>query len=442
MTSVAIGTISPKDRFVTSPRVRRFFYVRSTGLDTNDGSQPTQGAGSIGPLATTTEAFRRVALAEDGRETVIDITGLTETITRAQPPPPYVAADETDLTFSPDPEFSQFFTRPSLLIRAVPSLVFTPTIIGTVVDPITGMVTYQTSDTFTVDQHKGRFFVGTGLAEYSVIQSNTTSDLVIANANASFTAPAIYDPGATLNWGDPTAFFLPGFTIKGVAADVHLTGIEFTSPSGFFASLTVATSVRLTADLCVFEGIQLRNGSQSTFDACRIHTGDLAQFGGALTLRSSFVHDLSFRFGGAGQTGFDFHGANFYENVALGVGHGGGDQAAGSFEIEGCEILDAPGPGILYNGGSVFRVRDCVIRNSAGDAIEANHPGYLRVLGVTGSGNGGFGINIKNGTHVEVNSATAVTGTSGNVSLGSVGLKSYPITNEVDLATLSRIFTP
>ena len=277
-----------------SPRSanRRHFYLDpANGDDENDATAAVQGAGIVGPLLTWDETMRRLHWLADGRDVVVNIVndGLTTTIVTELHQgalPPYVGADPFDITFFPD-GFPQFFGRPSFMIRSIPIPVFTPTITGTVAHPVTTLRTIQTSDTFVVDEHKGRFWIGEGLAEYAVIQSNTASDLLVTTSVSSFTNPKIYDVGAELNFGDiNNDFFVPSFTLGGVYGSVSMEGIRIKELGLAFAALTIVSSgFPFTCAYCEFEGFNGNAAGLVAMDACYINGSFFGQQGSSLTFR-------------------------------------------------------------------------------------------------------------------------------------------------------------
>ena len=399
-----------------APRPRNILYARPGG----DGSDPSTEAGAV---ATREALFRLLPSDADNEEWVLDVSTLEETTGASVPVPPFRNSAPFTLSFLVD-GFSQWFTRPGLLIRALPQHVQDLTLQVETVGTTHGLKSYTVAETLTPGALVDTFLIGSALAEYGVIHANTANE-VFVTSTGGFTAPvAAYDVGATFTDGDVADFFLGGWFDNSSVANLHFSGIRFRCANAL-ASFETVSGANMSFDLCDFEGVNFRgSGSQMTVDACVFRGKGFNVEGSAVTLRNSYIHDCDWRAHGGSKSN-NFWRANVFRNVDLGIGHGGNAEAYADWAIENCLIDQAPGVGVLYNGGAPCRVVDTRIEGAAGSAIRAQHPGFLRVFDVQGTVNGPYGIELHDGVTVLTGAGTGVTGATNDLLVGGAGGLAY-----------------
>jgi hypothetical protein len=124
---------------------------------------------------------------------------------------------------------------------------------------------------------------------------------------------------------------------------------------------------------------------------------------------------------------------------------GAGDVAPQQWELLDCLITASTGaPGALLIRGGVWSLDTVQINNAGGDAVDVTGAKADVILNnVTGTGNAGFGVHITNGGSVQVrDNATVVTGTGGDMKVGSLAVRTWanfrgvaPIGNQYDIVS-------
>lgn len=391
-------------------------YARAAGSDTTgDGSQTS-------PYATIARAMQDVPREYDGTRYIVDCTGVTEQMAAQYVLPMMCAPGQSRLLVSLSSEFNQW--EAPFVLRADPTILesFTPS--GETADAVTGLRTLENSGAgWTPDEHRGRLVIGSGFFQLGVCVSNTTDELFVSS-RSSFTGPVrIAEPSATIELTDAgnsdAAVYLQALT------DVVISGIAFkhANTASFAASLWVAGAQQVVCNLCTFEGVYAE--TELLADGCYFgdrggSTKEVYNAGAELRGRFCYFRNQELRQYGAGATGNSGpFGCVFDDCTSL--GHGGNNEPEAAWEINFCEVRNAKAGGVLFLGGGRSSVRDTVINGSATAAVACAGPGLLQLNNVQGSGNGTWGCAISTGGHVETLGGTAVTGASGDVSLGGAG---------------------
>lgn len=104
-------------------------------------------------------------------------------------------------------------------------------------------------------------------------------------------------------------------------------------------------------------------------------------------------------------------------------------------------IINAASPVTVDNvpyGATAAYIQTVVISNSTRNGIAAAGNVLVRTIGVTGTGNGNYGIYAKYGAHFLIESTTTITGTSGDVKIGAT-VGSYAVDFAVDESYITDI---
>lgn len=437
---LAAQTLPPHRSTVPVPET--VIYVRPWGDNSRSGLTPGTDAGSPGDALSEDggleEADRRMPLTLHGERFAIDVTGCDITIPRNWALKSPVTGDQPALELFPV-DHPSFLVRACVMIRALPDVVLTlnsPTT-TTVAEATHGMlVVTDTSQVFAVNEHAGRLLAGSSFFEWGRIQENTATELVIAHGGMLSPPFEIWDPGATLTIGDPGEFFgVPGFTLLAYCP-VVLQGLRIRAPAAFSSALSVCNpGGTLNVWHCDVEGVQFEGGAGVFVDGCYFPGKTFSQNQPLDVKRSVFAGPTIASQGvGAGGSQFVFH--NRFVGCTAWPLFGAPD-FGGGFQVEACAVEDAVGSGLQFTGGLRGSVRDTSVDDVvtspglAGDAVRAVGPGRLDVRNVTGSGNAGHGVGVQDGTQARVQSTTTVTGTSGDLLVGSLGTKTF---GELDVA--------
>lgn len=401
-------------------------YVRTTGSD-------SLGDGSSGsPYRTIRKALQKVPSFIDAHYYTIDCTGITETYNYDWSWPAHVGGGSFELDLTPT-AFSQDWLRTPVKLVAVPTTLYTLNdgTTSTVAQARTGLLSVtDTSQSWSVNELKGKMIIGSGISEHGVIQSNTADTIVTTLTTLPTSPVTIVEPSCTINFGENPATGLRHALTIDINCETVFLGIDFamndTSAFNRFRNKASATFY-----LCNLPGLACDEGGTGQFDvyACYITDGSLADQGHHMNFQRSYFDGVS----GSGIT-VNNHASPqhswlwcIFEGCPA-IGHGGSSTPMTNFRLEDSWILNGTADGVLYRGGGVSRVLNCIIEGCVGDAIDAQNPGKLRVQNVGdnhGSNpNGGYGINVTNGTFVTITTVD-VQGTSGELFVGTLGAQTY-----------------
>jgi hypothetical protein len=105
-----------------------------------------------------------------------------------------------------------------------------------------------------------------------------------------------------------------------------------------------------------------------------------------------------------------------------------------SFNVQRCLIVNSPGDAVVFDGsrGTLDRV---TINDSVGNAIAADG-GFLDMLSVQGTGNGGLGLSASDGAIVRADASTSVTGTGGDLQSGDLAVTVWANLPQFDITAV------
>lgn len=416
-------------------------YVRSTGNDTTgDGTLTT-------PYRTIARALEDVPFLVYDEKYVIECTGLgQELVTSPLTFPPIFSPDTAAFDFA-TPRIPGFGITEPITIEAAPTLQDTVTaveITGNTVDSPTGLVTYQTTKNYTLNQYKGAL-IRDANNTVAVIASNTAgpNSSIEVTENAVLTAPLeILTPSAEIRNSD--AGGANAVEIRNQMAGICFNGIKFSAanPSVFrYGILLDNPNAAVRFNGCEIDGIfGLIGASQPSFSDCYI-TKRLSSTGIAYNLFNCLVDGVSVAFRNAGlHTDVGFWSENVFDGCSpIGGGTGIEDVNRFSCSMDRNIIRNGTGDGIAVPQGGQMVVRRSRVDNCAGDAIQVDGSNLTVVRDTQGTGNGGYGVNLTNGARVRRQGTVGVTGTAGDYKVGgnAAGTWGGFGGNENDLASVS-----
>lgn len=391
---------------------------------------------------------------------VVDITGLgTEDLLSDFTLPIFVSPDRAVLDFSAPPV--EVIPAP-LTIFAEPNVVDSISTLeppGISSDPTSNIRTLNTTKNYAANQHKNRYVVGSGFSNIGVISSNTAgpnSDVEITDT-FDFTLPIdIVEESAELRSPDGASLI-----VVEQLCDISWQGIKLTNAgNGFQSAIRIG---RLNASMvftaCTLDGIMADGGGLS-FDistgACN-HLRLIRSRGTQWHIVASFIESL---------TQLSIEAApQAYWGQCVWDGNppiGPQNDPTGFFdEVQTISILlsdsivrNSTGIGVQVPRLSTVKLVNVSLHDCARDGIFCE--GKLRcqnVRSIAGSANGGFGIQIRNGGQVQVDSDTDIAGAANELKVGGNAATTWltfrtggPPFNEVDLGAaqpeLCRLWQP
>lgn len=413
-------------------------YVRSaTGSDNNDGLTPGTA------WQTLEKGLESFAIAGVNKSWVLDLAGTFTGANTLNLGGTQLAGIDADLDVAatgPD----NFIAYSSCQLRAsLDEVVPAINITGTALQPTTGFYILTVSNALVAGAHEGQILAGTGLLEWARIIRNTVNTITVAvslSNPSTWTAPAIYQEGATISYGDAGNFFEQA-TYLITLCDWSFSGIAFTSNGAAKDSaINVISNATTFFQGCSFRGLYLQGGSGLvTFDTCDVYDKLYGHDGSSVLWRNSTFRDLGYRCHGA-----NTNGNNSWIDCAFTGGldpFGEGNvESTFYFNLTRCWFDDSADDAIHVLFGNT-RLVDVRIENTAGDCIEVANPSVrLTCTDVDGTtGNLGVGIRALRGAYVTVDGATSVTGALGDLSIGDVGIVTYAALPIVDLGQLVRV---
>lgn len=439
------------------PLTIRTIYARASGNDVT-------GNGSLAnPYRTIQRAVRDYpTVIPPNVMYVIDGTGTSSFASPEVLPaeftlPPTVSAQWFDLDFA-NPFFLFYgplnIIADPQLVAAIPpadAVVAGADIASSTQDANTGLRTITLNvarASWAADALKGKFVIGAA-GERSVIVSSTNLAIEISSSTNPTAPFQIMEPSAVLQGagasaeaafhGSLSAMGNPSLTLQGLGILPPVGG------GGNYAGLMVTSACQVYNFLCDIDGYQVEQGNASRHQHCYLHSSD----GAGIFISSLFI---AFQQGVLADTGFlafsqcvEFFGLQQYfdgvdvEMLVDRTTIRGASIPGGT--LRNSEIRNAPGDGFKFHGGDFF-LRSCNVVDSALNGVTANQgSGLLVALSVKGTGNGGFGVYVDDGTQVLVDNDTDVTGVEGDMKVGGLVARTWAdfrsagiIQNEYDLA--------
>lgn len=385
--------------------IRVKIYVRSTGNDeTGDG---TSGA----PFLTVSRALRVPPVFDESGDLryVIDNTGCTE----ASPVKFPAFQSGQGLEFpATGIDFAPYYIEGYVTIQSVPTSLDTLNAATTsyAYDSLSTLAKVtDTSKSWTVDQYKGKFLVGSGSGEIAAIAGNTADTLDTA-AYFAFTAPlSIVEPSGAMNGG---------VILSGVGANIVLNGQHMVMSGSDDRSLTMLGCDGVYAVMADVQNPDSRQNQNISI------SGYVHGNGGSITglvcdaqsyTLAGYVKDCV-----PDTTGLNFNAFGIIvENTAL--------LDTGLFGVTAwCQISIAEwrGKPFRYRGGNGMTVQNLKVSNVTGDGIIADGPGALELaanVGVDTASVSGIGLVATNAAQVKISNPSSVqpVGGSGALKVGS-----------------------
>jgi hypothetical protein len=439
-------------------------YVRTTGDDSS-------GNGSELPFRTLQNAARYVpAVIPAGHRYIIDITGITETLPEDYVLPPWEGAETVSRLSG-----GQFLFGAAVAIQAMPRLVAaipaadavinSAAIASTTQDPVTQLVTITLSTpraSWAANALRGKFaFTPASALNHAVIWESDSNFIRVAAAPQ-------YVPAAPIHLMEPSAALLGSSSVYAGSASPHgclnavncnsiaFNGIRITTSTAGGNGLSIQGPGMCIAQLCELQNPVFfchspavsRIAKNWIYGNTVLMSGPVAFLGSFLQVSSKInfrQNDLMSISGcvldGCPPLRFNtvFPGSDGYPSPS-------------NLLVENSLIRGSTGDGIFFSGGrgKLSRVDIC---GCAGDGIKgATGHGFLELLNVrtTGADNAGYGINITDGLHCRVDSATSsatpgtqLRGSSGEMKVGDGASRTWadfvspgsgrPALNEFDL---------
>jgi hypothetical protein len=428
MLATPTGTIAP---YGSAALV---YYVRPAGNDANDGRTPATA------FATLTRALQQFPLALVNRPVVIDITGMTITANEV-----LNLGGNTLGGISFDIDFTatspnNFYSRHARQLRSELTLYTVLNVTGSAFDPDDGILQLTVSNALVANELRDKFAVGSVLGEYGAIQSNTggpgPNTIEVANL-VGLTGPVgVYDPGATLQFGDAANGQEQAIYLNALC-DWTIQGIDITSNGPKAAAITVWPQAPVTFTLCRIAGMDLQAGAGVvTIDGCALVGQTFAQNGATCTVQQSLFRSLSFLCHGSGASGLN----EWIGNIIDGCNAFGGGNVESRYTYEGqnLRVVNGTGNGVQARFG-VSRLINSTINNCAASAVGASNHVFLTLSNVQGAGNVGYGVEASNNATVEGTNGTAVTGTIDDVLVGGAGAFAWGAMPQIDPNTFVRV---
>lgn len=315
----------------------------------------------------------------------------------------------------------------------------------------------DTSQSWTVDQHKDRWLVGAATAfgpgfippTPMPIISNTANTLVVAGSTTPNAPYEILEHGARLRFGAAPAGGIPfrfPFTIHGLGGfgcQWIRFGLSTAAAASTFQSVHVASTTPTLVSLadCRFDaGLRVGRGSSIDIDE-GVFNGGFFAFEGADGTRN-------LRRGVFSSVNFSSHFGNFFGSDlrirSCGPFPGTTTNYDGLMDLDGIEILNGTGDGLRIRGGlGQWRVKDAVISSCAGHAISLRATNLI-LDNVSGSGNTSAGLFIRDGAQCQVvgtvNVNLGATEVDAGGALGNQLWSAVPFAEHTG-ATSVRVFT-
>jgi hypothetical protein len=419
-------------------------YVRPLGDDsTGNGSEQF-------PFRTLQNAARYVpAEIPAGHRYIIDVTGIIETLPTDYTLPPWEGAETISQLSG-----GLFLFGAAVAIQAMPRLVRgipaaeavinAPDIAATTPDPVTQLVTITLNApraSWAANALRGKFAVTSTAGNSAVIWESDASFIRVTAASGILAAPIqIMEPSAafvgssSVNAGNPS----PHGCLNAVNCNsIAFNGIKITTstPGTGGRGLSVQGPGMCIAELCELQSPVFfcnspavariaknwiyGNQNQGTvvLSGPVAFLGSLLQVSANINFRQNDLMSIS-------SCVLDQCSTIKFNTVFPGSD---GYPSPSNLLVEKSLIRGSTGDGIFFSGGR-GKVSNVDIYGCAGDGIKgASGHGFLELLNVrtTGAPNAGYGINITDGLHCRVNSATSgappgtqLRGTSGEMKVG------------------------
>jgi hypothetical protein len=392
-------------------------YVRSTGNDSNNCTAVSSACRTLQHalnIRTTAAAFKSAA------HVIVDVTGINDTSSTITPP--YL--DSQPIEFVSDSLSPAFFERGFVTIRAAPTVIDTlnaPTTSFST-DPVSGLLTVaDSSKAYTPNALKGKYAVGSGFFEFGEIDANTPTTVQVASAFATFTAPiTIVDVGAT--YTGPSGS-LAALVVSSVKAKLVIEGVRFAHQDAYGNGVLAQNADELDFTLSEIKDAALVVNTLNMYGSRLLGEGGVnvidTQLGASsLTFILSCWQDLTPQVSGT---------LTFEEGVL------DNDHVFDQIGVRALfAFVQAHQQGLVFQSGAVglFNVRvDSAVAaahiNPNGSGIVGLGPAQINLQegAIGGSGNAGYGIELRSGAQAFIESTEpatlSITGALGDLKVGA-----------------------
>lgn len=393
-------------------------YVRTAGNDANDGLTPATA------WATIDFAIGQVPVAFTNGAYFLDVTGISQVMSRSIPTP--IGAGGF---FANDPASILGFVVGSIILHS--DLVVTDTVlaadnISVAFDPTTNQQIITTSGGLVPNSLQGKLVSAFGSIN-GVVKRNDATD--------------IYCTGSGLGSGIQLDFSEPGATVENVKVYRALGGVwiegikmQATAPGSFGLEIQQCPEQPWIAACEIGTFLIDDSPAPTNMFFCTI----IPSIGGN-TLNS--IENCTLRLQGGFAKDVFFNSSEPFENIDVsdcGFDNCGpiwGSQSLSLINGHGMcifsEFLNPQGAAVNIFGAGTFYLQNCTINGSTGDGIVVEGPAILQLLEVpAGAGNLGVGVRLSEGAHLASDFASVLlTGASGNVSIGNLGILSWVAVN-------------
>lgn len=408
----------------------RTIYVRNTGDNDNPGTLAS-------PVGTLRQAISMLSADPSGyARQVVELTGYTEvsndTLYASLP----ASSRRFELDFTRAAEASDgsldYWDVPVEFI-AEPTLVQLTTIASIALDAVTNLPTVTVNEVLVPNAHVGQIFWA-AWNRRGIIASNTASELVIASWSTAFENGAgvgIYEQSCSLDFGDPTKSFCGTWLTAN--SFVVFNGIKFGNTQSGNASFGIVPKDYVYFNMCHFAGFDIEPGTLVTSWYCYYHTANIF-LEGPFDFQGCVFNGI----------GTDGHGSGGLGRNAVKycIFDGCGPIGAGNWESEidvevnNSLIINGTSHGILRGSAIAAKVGNCRIDDCAGDAIHvASGGGLVKVDGVVGGGNAGYGLQLTYGGSALDQNGNTVTGDLGDIKLPGLPTATWADTPISDINT-------
>lgn len=382
------------------------YYVRPAGDNANDGLTPATAWATLAYAKTHIPAFY------NNGGFVIDVTSVNETLTAAIGIPiagPFFGSSPGSLL-----GFNGAFTIHSDLVDFLTIAVVD--IVSVTTHATTGQKTINTTGGLVPGQLVGKKVTQSGVLR-GVVKRNTASAITTSAATLDALSPiTLSDPGATL-WELSLTGGGIGLTIvEGVALKSTLFNgltLEQCTSRPFVAMCDVDTWLEN-------EGVGPH--LYQSYIKASVEAGNNASFTQDAVATRSFFKGVDFSSGGA-DLSFDLNTAALES-----CGPACGNLSEGSVfaRISGTEFLTPTSHAILLDSPGIVSLDSCTIDGSASAPIRVTTAAQVSLSNIpAGVGNLSLGVLLAGGARCEATSTVALTASLGNVSIGSLGARTW-----------------
>ena len=388
---------------------------------------------------------------------IVDISGLgLETLPQDYALPPSIQAAGPDFDFSGvgPAEFQTsflpltIFASPQLVSSIPPAeaVVSPGDVLSDVADPNTGLHTLTltpaavlTHPSWATTSFKGDFAVGSlNGNDNATILGNTASTLIYASTSALTPPIRLMESSTTLTGSVSSEGFFRGvLTITG-STNAALLGVSVQPPpsSGFIGLFSEKCQL-LFLRLGKFVDADLEDSlmrPRSIYFATDSIGLTIAR--GNWAVQNSLLEGPIFALAVFGDYTFQASKLDGVERLGEVTDFltGALTFVTPSFNVQRCLIVNSPSDAVVFHGshGTLDHV---TIDNSVGDAVAADG-GFLDMLSVQGTGNGGLGLRALVSALVRADASTNVTGAGGDLKSGNLTVTTWASLPQFDITAV------